>query len=85
VSRGIDDIDPIVPPVQRRVLGQDGDAPFPFQGIRIHDPFHGSGALLEGAGLLQELVHQCGLAVVDVGDDGDISELFDHKNVRRDN
>ena len=33
----------------------------------------------EGAGLLEELVDQRGLAVVDVGDDGDVAELLDHK------
>ena len=31
----------------------------------------------EGAGLLQQLVDQRGLAVVDVGDDGDVAQVHD--------
>ena len=33
----------------------------------------------KGAGLLQEFVDERGLAVVDVGDDGDVAQLLDHK------
>jgi hypothetical protein len=32
----------------------------------------------EGAGLAEQLVHQGGLAVVDVGDDGDVAEGAGH-------
>ena len=43
--------------------------------VRVHDPL---GDLLvrgEGAGLAQQLVDQRGLAMVDVGDDGDVADL----------
>jgi hypothetical protein len=36
------------------------------------------GALAERVRLLQQLVDQRGLAVVDVGDDGDVAQLLDH-------
>jgi hypothetical protein len=34
--------------------------------------------ITHGAGLLQQLIHECGLAMIDVGDDGDISEILNH-------
>jgi hypothetical protein len=34
---------------------------------------------VEGAGLLQKLVNQGGFAMVNVCDDGDISEFFYHR------
>ncbi len=55
------------------VLGQDGDAAFPLQVVGVHDPL---GHLLVGAedvGLPQQAVHQGRLAVVDVGDNGDVA------------
>ena len=30
----------------------------------------------EGSGLLQELVHERGFAMIDVGDDGDVANVF---------
>ena len=56
------------------VLGQDGDAAFAFQVVGIHDALGNGFVGAEGAGLAQHGVHQRGLAVVDVGDDGDISD-----------
>src|SRR5690606_33229447 len=36
---------------------------------------------VQGAGQAQQLVNQGGLAMVDVGDDGDIAEILDHSFV----
>ena len=55
-------------------LGEDGDAALAFQFVGIH---HAVGHLLVGAedaALVQHGVHQRGLAVVDVRDDGDIAD-----------
>ena len=41
----------------------------------IHDPLGDALVLAERAGLLQELVDEGRLAVVDVGDDGDVAKL----------
>jgi hypothetical protein len=74
VAGGVDDVDREVVPLHRGVLREDGDALFALQVARVHDPV---GDLLvgrEGAGLAEHLVDQRGLAVVDVGDDGDISK-----------
>ena len=43
--------------------------------FEVHDPFGDALVVAEGAGLLQEPVDEGRLAVVDVGDDGDIAEL----------
>ena len=80
VARGIDDIDmhPFV--IHRTVLRQNGDAALFFQVVTVH---HALGDMLVGgehAGLAEQLVHQRGLAVVDVGDDGDIAEFAGHGN-----
>src|SRR5690606_15148532 len=57
------------------VLGEDGDAALAFELVRIHHPL---GHLLvgaENAALVQQGVDQGRLAVVDVGDDGDVADV----------
>ena len=71
----------ILPPakVDGSVLGQNRDAAFPLQLVRIH---HALGYLLigaEGAGLPQHGVNQRGLAMVNMGDDGDIAYRLAHR------
>jgi hypothetical protein len=39
--------------------------------------------LAEGSGLTQKLVNQCGFAMIDVGDDGDISECATHARLAK--
>ena len=72
-----------------RAFGSPAPRPAPgiiaAEGGRFVDPsdgstFHVAGAISQGAGLLQQLVHQGGLAVVNVGDDGDIAQAFNHRN-----
>ena len=79
MARGVHDIDVVIVPIDRRVLGQNGDAALLLQRVGIHDPLFHFLMRGKGAGLLQQLVHQGGLAVVDVGDDGDIAKFFDHE------
>ncbi len=81
VARGVDDIDAVILPAQRGVLGGDSDAAFLFQIVRVHDARAHLLVGGEGAGLLEQLVDERGLAVVDVRDNGDVAELLDHKNV----
>ena len=79
MSGGVHDVDAIVVPLDSSVLGEDGNAPFLLQIIGVHDPLDIASAISQGAGLLQQLVHQGGLAVVNVGDDGDIAQAFNHE------
>jgi hypothetical protein len=89
MAGGVDDVDAIgdvgalVEPAQRGVLGQDGDAALTFQVVGIHDAFAEFLTLVERAGLTKELVDERGLAVVDVGDDGDVAKVLNHEFGRR--
>ena len=74
VTRGVDQVDLRVAPLDRGCLGQDGDSTFPFLVGRVHhslDPFlMGS----EHAGRRQHGVDEGRLAVVDVGYERDITD-----------
>ena len=77
VSGGVDDVDPRFAcgtvPQDRRGLGQDGDAPFPLLVVGVHGALDGGFIGAEDAGLGEQLVDESGLAMIDVGDDGDIA------------
>ena len=79
VAGGVDDIDLHAFVMHRGVLGQNGDASFLFQVSRIHYAGNGLLVFTVNAALLQEPVHQGGFSVVNVGDDGNVSQIFsDH-------
>jgi len=66
-----------VPDGNRRVLGQDGDPALALQGIRVEHALDHLLVLAKDARLFEHGVHQGGLAVVDVGDDGQVAEALD--------
>ena len=74
VAGRVDDVDGGAVPVDRRVLGEDRDALLALQVAGVEDAVDGLGALAEGAGRAQHGVDERGLAVVDVGDDGDVAQ-----------
>ena len=91
VARGVNDIDLGVAVPDGGVLGHDGDAALALQIPRVHDPVHDLLVVPVDTGLLEHFIDQRGLAVVDMGDNGDVSELihrtdtpfvitFQHKN-----
>ena len=76
VAGGIDDVDAGIAVADGGILGKDGNAALPLQVVGVHDAIH---RLLIGAvstALLEHLVHQRGLAVVNVGDDGNVAKFF---------
>ena len=75
VAGGVDDVDAGVLPVQGGHLGEDGDAALTLQVVRVHGALGHLLVLAEGARLRQQPVDQGGLAVVDVGNDGDIAQV----------
>ena len=75
VARRVDDVDPNVLPHHRGRFGENGDAALAFEVVRIHDPFGDPLVVAKRAGLLQEPVDEGRLAVVDMGDDGDVAKL----------
>ncbi len=73
VAGRVDDVDLYVVIEDGGVLGEDGNPALAFQFVRVHHPVD---VVLVGAkcsALLQHGVNQRGLAVVNVGDDGDIA------------
>ncbi len=80
VTGRIDDVDAGVSIKQRCVLGQDGDSALAFQIIGIHHPIDDFLVDTKDAALTEHGVDQGGFAVVDVSDDGDITDGFIHKS-----
>ena len=76
VSGSVDDVDRPLHPVDRRVLGEDGDAALSFESVGVHHPLAALAVRAQAARLPQQLVHQRGLAVVDVRDDGDVTDVI---------
>jgi hypothetical protein len=77
VARRVDDVDARVLPDDRRRLGKDGDASFLLEVVRIHHALGDALVFTERPGLRQQLVDERRLAVVDVGDDGDVAQVHE--------
>ena len=75
VARRVDDVDAVSLPQDRGRLGEDRDAALALQVVGIHRPLDLALVIPVGAGLLQQAVDQGGLAMVDVCDDRDVSEV----------
>src|SRR6185312_8409295 len=73
VAGRVDDVDAHAVPRDRRVLGEDRDATLALERIRVERALLHDLTAAERAGLLEESVDERGLAVVDVGYDGDVS------------
>jgi hypothetical protein len=78
VPRRVDDVDAHAAIVDGAVLREDRDAALFLDRVRIHDAFAHLLVGRKGAGLLQQAVDQRRLAVVDVGDDGDVADWTLH-------
>ena len=76
VARRVDDVELDVAVADRGVLGEDRDPLLALEVHRVHDALGDVGALAEGAGLPEHRVDERRLAVIDVGDDRDVSEVF---------
>ena len=81
VAGRVDDVDARAAVLDRAVLGEDGDAALALDVVAVHDPLADVLVRGERAGLLQQAVDQRGLAVVDVGDDGDVADRAVHVGV----
>ena len=73
VAWGVDDVDVGAFVLNSAVLRQNRNAALLFQVVRVHDSGVDRLVFTEGAGLAQQLIHQRGFAVVNVGDNGDIT------------
>ena len=75
VARRVDDVD-LHPAVRDRgVLGEDRDAALALEVVRVHHALDDDLVGAEDAALVQHRVDERRLAVVDVGDDGDVPHV----------
>jgi hypothetical protein len=75
MAGGVHNIDVGALPGHGTVLGQNRDAPLFFNSVVVHHGIDNLFVLCKGAGLTQQLVNHGGLAMVNVGDDGDVADL----------
>ena len=75
VARRVDDVDLRALPANGGVLGENGDSALALERIGIHHALGDDLILAERAGLAEHLVDERRLAVIDVGDDGDVTNL----------
>ena len=75
VARGVDDVDLDVLVLDRDVLGENRDAALALLVVRVQDAVLDLLVGTEGVRGTQELVDHRRLAVVDVGDDGDVPQI----------
>ena len=76
VAGRVHDVDLDVVVENGRVLGQNGDAALALQFVGVHHALDVGLVGAEGAALVQHGVHQRGLAVVHVRDDGDVAKTL---------
>jgi hypothetical protein len=78
VAWGVDDVDAgfarLAVPEDAGALGEDGDPAFALLVVRVHGALYRRLIGSENARLGEQLIHERSLAVVDVGDDGDVAE-----------
>ncbi len=72
----IDNIDQVFVPVDRAVLGPDGDSPLPFQSVVIHQALGHLLVVAESMSGAKDRIDQGSLAVIDMGDDREITNFF---------
>ena len=76
MTRGIDDIDFIVFILNGCIFGKNSNAAFPLQVTGVHNAVNHCLIFTVNAALFQHLVDQSGFAVVNVGDNCNISDFF---------
>ncbi len=75
VPRRVDDVELDVAMLDRGVLGQNRDAALALERVRVHDASCDGLTLSKDAALFEHGIDQRRLAVIDVGDDRDVSEV----------
>jgi hypothetical protein len=78
VPWGINDVDTVVIPFNRGVFREDGNPTLFLQIVGVHHAFLGFGTRIKRTGLLQQLINQGSFTMVNVRDDGDVTQIFDH-------
>jgi hypothetical protein len=77
VAGSVDDVDVVILVLERGVLGLDGDAFFALEVHRIHDALGRRPGWSGRCRIAGGAVDERGLAVVNVGNDGDVANFLD--------
>ena len=83
MARGVDDVDLGTLIHNGSVLGQNGDTTLTLDIVGVHDTFCNFLIGAEYAALFQKFIYQSRFAVVNMGNDGNVSDIFSflsHKN-----
>ena len=72
----IDNVDLRTVVVDSGILGKDGNTTLSLNIIGVHNPVNNFLILAENSALSEQGIHQGSFAVVNVGDDGYISDVF---------
>jgi hypothetical protein len=78
VPWGINDVDTVVIPFDSGVFREDSNPTLFLQIVGVHHTLLSFGTSIKRTGLLQQLINQGGFTMVDVRDDGDVTQIFDH-------
>ena len=73
---GINDIDFHAVVHDRGIFCQNGNASFPFNRVGVHDTFCHFLVISENMALFQHGIHKSRLAMVDMGDNGNVTDIF---------
>ena len=76
MSGSVHDIDLSSFIIYSSVFTQDRDSPFPLEIIGVHDPFLYCLIFAKYTALPEQTIYQCGFAVVNMGDDRHVSDIF---------
>ncbi len=84
MTGGIHDVDVVILVFESGVLGLDGNALLAFEVHRIHDALLGGLRLIgaKSARLFEQAIDEGRLAMVNMGDNGDISDML-HNGLNR--
>ena len=76
MAGGVDDVELVVTPPDGRLLGEDRDATLALLVVGVHDPIDLLTTCRSGSGGTQHGIDQGGFPVVNVGDNGEIAQLW---------
>ena len=76
MARRIDDIDLYTIICYSGIFRKNRDASLSFEVVGIHDSFYHRLIFAVNAALLEHFVYECRLTMIDVRDDGDVSEIW---------
>ncbi len=80
VTGGVDDIDSIVLPFDGGIFRQNGNAALFFLVVGVHHTVGFQLLAIQGPGGTQQGINQGCFAMIDVGNDGDVSQFLNHSS-----